>query len=78
MASVIIPQALKDIASDLGCNVINYVTTTKDGEIFSLAATDESGNYLPIGLPMLFAVKGDIITELSDNIADKILSNVKE
>lgn len=73
-----IPDELKSIAKDLGCNVINYVTTTKEGEVFSLAATDDYGNYLPIGLPMLYAVKGSLVIPIDEDRADEILSNIKE
>lgn len=74
----IIPERLKDIASELGCNVINYVTTTTEGDIFSLAATDSNGEYLPIGMPMLYAVRGSAIEELPPTRTDEILSNIKE
>ena len=73
-----IPTKLKDVASELGCNVINYVTTTKEGEVFSLAATDSNGDYLPIGQPMLYAVKGSMVEELPPFQADEILSNIKD
>lgn len=72
-----IPKQLKEIAEELGCNTINFVTTTSDGDIYSLAATDSSGNYLPIGLPILYAVKGSSITELPDFVSGEILSNIK-
>lgn len=72
-----IPTKLKEIAEELGCNTINFVTTTSDGDIYSIAATDPSGEYLPIGVPILYAVKGSSITELPDFVAGEILSNIK-
>lgn len=73
-----IPTELKQIAEDLGCNSINYVTTTKDGEIYSLASVDDKGNYIPIGLPILYAVKGSSINEIDQDRAEEILSTIKE
>lgn len=72
-----IPTKLKEIAEELGCNTINFVTTTSDGDIYSLAATDPSGEYLPIGVPILYAVKGSSITELTESVAFEISSNIK-
>lgn len=71
-----IPQELMDIARDLGCNVIDYVTTTAEGDIYSLAAVDETGEYLPIGLPMLYAVHGTLVTEIDQDRAIDILSKL--
>lgn len=71
-----IPQELRDIARDLGCNVIDYVTTTKEGDIYSLAVTDETGQYLPIGLPILYAVLGSLVTEIDQGRAIDILSKL--
>lgn len=72
-----IPQQLKSIAADLGCNTINFVTTAKEGDIYSIAATDPSGEYLPIGLPILYSVKGSFIQELPAFRVEEILSNIK-
>lgn len=71
-----IPQELRDIAKNLGCNVIDYVTTTKEGDIYSLAAVGENGEYLDTGLPILYAVRGSLIQEISENRANEILSNL--
>lgn len=73
-----IPTKLKEIAEDLGCNTINFVTTTTEGDIYSLAETDSSGNYLPIGQPILYAVKGSTISEVPESRVPDILSNIKE
>lgn len=73
----LIPAELKHISTELGCNTINFVTTAKEGDIFSLASTDEKGNYLPIGLPIMYAVSGSIIQELSQKRIDQILSTLK-
>lgn len=79
MEGLIIPQRLKEIAEDLGLNTINFVKTDKKlGNIFSLCLTDDTGEYLPIGLPILYSVKGSSIIELPDFVADEILSNIKE
>ena len=72
----LIPQELRDIARDLGCNVIDYVTTTAEGDIYSLAAVDETGEYLPIGLPILYAVRGSVVLEIDSDRAFEILSMV--
>ena len=71
-----IPQELRDIARNLGCNVIDYVTTTKEGDIYSLAMTDETGQYQPIGLPILYAVRGSLVTEIDQDRAIDILSKL--
>lgn len=72
-----IPQELRDIARSLGCNTIDYVTTTKEeGDIYSLAATNEAGEYLDAGLPILYAVRGSLIQDISESRANEILSNL--
>lgn len=71
-----IPDTLKHIAADLGCNTINFVTTAKEGDIYSLCATDEKGEYMDIGLPILYAVRGSFIQELPDFRVNEILSTL--
>jgi len=66
MADRKIPKELEDIASGLGCNEIKYIKTTKsEGDIYSLASIDPStGEYDPIGQPLLYAVKFSLVYEL--------------
>lgn len=71
-----IPQELRDIAKNLGCNVIDYVTTTKEGDIYSLAAVGENGEYLDTGLPILYAVRGSIVSELQEPRIKEILKSI--
>lgn len=73
-----IPDELFEIAKEYSCNTINYVTTTKEeGDVFSLCSTDDNGNYLPIGLPILYSVKGSTIKAIDEILALKILSKIE-
>lgn len=79
MKEQMIPKELLTISKDLGMNSITFVKTNKEyGNIFSLSMNDNQGNPLPIGLPILYSVKGSIIKEIDTDDVLKILQTIKD
>lgn len=73
-----IPYELFEIAKDYGCNTINFVATTKEGDVFSLCSVDDKGEYNDIGLPILYSVNGSMIKKIDSDRAFEILLTIKD
>lgn len=73
-----IPDKLRSIAKDMGMNTINFVITSKEGEVFSLGLVDQQGKVVPTGLPLLYAFNGTSVVRLSFDRAFEILSELSD
>lgn len=71
-------KIVSDYAKAKGYNHFNDLFDKLGYHIYSLSILDESGNPLPIGLPILVEVKNGRVCELSHSKAFDVLSLLDE
>ncbi len=63
-----IPNKVRDVAANEGCNHVEYVGTiegnTRSHEVFSISEVDENGLPIPTGLPVLVLWDGEEVEEV--------------
>lgn len=60
-----IPRIISDKAQSLGFNHVEYIGLQGGGEAFSVSLTDDNGDQLPVGLPVILVLKSGRVTVIN-------------
>lgn len=68
MSNKTIPNKVTEAAADNGCNHVEYLGViegnTRSHEVYGISETDENGNPIPTGLPVLVLWDGEQVEEV--------------
>lgn len=60
-----IPDIIKDIAANEGCNHVEFVATLDNKEVYSISEMGADGLFVPRGLPTLVLWDGNDYTTIT-------------